>query len=227
MITPTDMRKAKILIVDDQEINILLLVRMLEGAHYQSIASTMDPRQVCALHEANRYDLILLDLQMPEMNGFQVLDALKRVAGDDYLPVLVITAQPGHKLQALQAGAKDFISKPFELPEVLARVQNLLEVRLLHQALRSSHDILEQRVRERTSELRNSYLQTIYTLTRAAEFRDEDTGVHVQRISYYCHSLAQRLGMDHVFTENLFFASPLHDVKKSEFPITSCSSPGL
>ena len=132
MVSASDILNASILIVDDQEVNVLLLERTLGGAGYTSITSTMDPREVCALQRKNRYCLILLDLQMPGMDGFQVLEGLKDIEKDDYLPVLVITAQPGHKLRALQAGAKDFISKPFDLPEVLTRVRNMLEVRLLH-----------------------------------------------------------------------------------------------
>jgi diguanylate cyclase (GGDEF)-like protein len=132
MISSSDILHGKVLIVDDQEANVILLDRMLRGAGYVSITSTMDPREVCELHRNNRYDLILLDLQMPVMDGFQVMEGLKEIETDGYLPVLVITAQPGHKLRALQAGAKDFISKPFEMAEVLARVHNMLEVRLLH-----------------------------------------------------------------------------------------------
>jgi len=131
MINSSDILKAKILIVDDQKANVLLLERMLRDASYTCIASTMDPLEVCALHRENRYDLILLDLQMPGMDGFQVLDGLKQIETDGYLPVLVITAQPDHKLRALKAGAKDFVTKPFDLAEVLSRVHNLLEVRLL------------------------------------------------------------------------------------------------
>jgi len=127
-----DILNASILIVDDQQINVSLLEQTLREAGYASVASTTNPREVCALHRKNRYDLILLDLQMPGMDGFQVMEGLKTNHEDGYLPVLVITAQPGHKLRALQAGAKDFISKPFDLPEVLMRVRNMLEVRLLH-----------------------------------------------------------------------------------------------
>src|SRR4030066_516781 len=132
MVCADDMLNASILIVEDQEANVQLLEEMLREAGYRCITSTMDPHAVCALHRDNRYDLILLDLQMPGMDGFQVMEGLKTNEADGYLPVLVITAQPGHKLRALQAGAKDFISKPFDLVEVKARVHNLLEVRLLH-----------------------------------------------------------------------------------------------
>ena len=132
MISPADILKASILIVDDQEANIAMLEQMLREAGYVSIASTTYPSNVCELHRTRRYDLILLDLQMPGMDGFQVMGALKEIETDGYLPVLVITAQPGQKLSALKGGAKDFVSKPFDLGEVLIRVHNMLEVRLLH-----------------------------------------------------------------------------------------------
>jgi len=127
---------AKILVVDDVEANVVLLERLLLDAGYTSVSSTQDPHEVCELQRRHRYSLILLDLQMPGMDGFQVLEALKEVEKDDYVPVLVITAIPMHKLRALQDGAKDFISKPFEVPEMLIRVHNMLEVRLLHEAAR-------------------------------------------------------------------------------------------
>ena len=218
MISPPDILHGKLLIVDDQQPNIILLERMLRGAGYDAITSTMNPHEVCALHFQNQYDLILLDLQMPGMDGFQVMEELKGGIGDGYLPVLVITAQPGHKLRALQAGAKDFISKPFELPEVLARVHNMLEVRLLHQELQQYNGALEQRVRERTFELQASNLETIFTMVRAAEHKDEDTGAHVQRISYYCRELARMLGMDETFVDRIFIASPMHDIGKIGIP---------
>lgn len=142
MISATEILQAKILIVDDLSANLQLLERMLRNAGYVSITTTMDPGGVCELHRNNRYDLILLDLMMPDMDGFQVMESLKEIETDGYLPVLVITAQPGHKLHALKAGAKDFISKPFELAEVLARVHNMLEVRLLHLQTRKLYDEL-------------------------------------------------------------------------------------
>ena len=127
-----DVLKGKVLIVDDQQASVRLLERMLRGAGYTSVASTLDPREVSGLHWKNRYDLILLDLQMPAMDGFRVLEGLKQIERDGYLSVLVMTAHPGHKRRALEAGAKYFISKPFNAVEVLTRVYNLLELRLLH-----------------------------------------------------------------------------------------------
>jgi len=152
----TEILNAGILIVDDQAVNVDLLEQMLREAGYTRVASTMDPHEVCALHRKNRYDLILLDLQMPGMDGFQVIESLKTNDADSYLPVLVITAQPGHKLRALQAGAKDFVSKPFDLVEVRTRIRNMLEVRLLHRKLENYNRELEQAVKERTAELHES-----------------------------------------------------------------------
>jgi adenylate cyclase len=148
MISPSAIHSSRILIVDDKKANVLLLERILLGAGYTSVASTMNPREVCGLHRQNHYDLILLDLQMPGMDGFQVMEGLKEIETDGYLPVLVITAEPGHKLRALEAGARDFISKPFELAEVKARAYNLLEVRLLHTEAKNHGNVLEQTVRE-------------------------------------------------------------------------------
>jgi len=218
MIGAPEILRGKVLIVDDQGANVLLLERMLAGAGYTSVFSTLDPGAVRGLHLENRYDLILLDLQMPVMDGFQVMTELKALEPDGYLPVLVITAQPGHKLAALQAGARDFVSKPFELAEVLARVHNMLEARLLHKALRNQNDVLELRVRERTADLQESYSETIVTMMRAAEQRDEGTGAHVQRIGYYCRALSTLCGQDEVFVDTIFFASPMHDIGKIGIP---------
>jgi len=155
-IAPSEILNASILIVDDQEANVSLLTQLLEGAGYSRVSATMHPGQVCALHRQHRYDAILLDLQMPEMDGFQVMAALKTSVADQYLPVIVITAQPGHKLQALESGARDFVSKPFDLVEVKARIRNMLEVRLLYRKLDDYNKRLELAVQERTAELRES-----------------------------------------------------------------------
>ena len=151
MINASDILRANLLIVDDQAANVLLLERLLSSAGYTSVTSTQNPREVCELHRKNNYDLILLDLQMPDFNGFQVMDGLKEIEAEGYLPVLVITAQPDEKLRALKAGAKDFVSKPFDLAEVLVRVRNLLEVRLLHSETKKLYKqvVAEQKVSER------------------------------------------------------------------------------
>jgi len=151
VIKDSDILKANLLIVDDQSANVLLLEKILRGAGYTSIASTQNPHEVYQLHKENNYDLILLDLHMPIMDGFQVMASLREIETSGYLPVLVITAQPEEKLRALKSGARDFISKPFNLAEVLVRVQNLLEVRLLNLQTKSLFEqvVAEQRVSER------------------------------------------------------------------------------
>jgi serine phosphatase RsbU (regulator of sigma subunit) len=148
MVNSADILNARILVVDDLEANVRLLEGMLRIAGYTCVESTTDPTEVCELHRKNRYALILLDLQMPGMDGFQVMEGLKEIEEDGYLPVLVITAQPDHKLRALQAGAKDFVSKPFDLAELRARVHNILEVRLLHLETKNYSKVLEETVRE-------------------------------------------------------------------------------
>lgn len=226
MISSSDFLLANVLIVDDQEANVILLEQLLRGAGYASITSTTNSTKVCELHRRNRYDLILLDLMMPVMDGFAVMECLKEIETGWYLPVLVITAQPEQKLHALQAGAKDFVSKPFELSEVLARVRNMLETRLLYKQLHNYNDVLAQRVREKTAEIKESNLETIFTMTRAAEHKDEDTGAHVQRISYYSRELAKILGLDGVFVDHIFFASPMHDIGKIAIPDHILLKPG-
>jgi PAS domain S-box-containing protein len=156
MISEQTILEASILIVDDQEANVLLLEQMLREAGYLHVSSTTDPQTVCALHRANHFDLILLDLQMPVMDGFQVMEGLKEIEAEGYVPILVITAQPGHKLRALASGAKDFVSKPLDLVEVKTRIHNMLEVRLLYKKLEKYNQVLEQTVEERTAELRES-----------------------------------------------------------------------
>lgn len=171
MVCEADILNARILVVDDLEANVRLLDRTLRGAGYSSVASTRNSVEVCELHRENRYDLILLDLNMPGLDGFQVMEALKEVEADGYLSILVVTAQPAHKLRALQAGAKDFISKPFDLVELQARVHNMLEVRLLHKETILHAAMLEQslleveenraKIRQQNIELRTLYDQIV------------------------------------------------------------------
>ncbi|MCM2256215.1 MAG: EAL domain-containing protein [Vicinamibacteria bacterium] len=144
MIGAADILRAQVLVVDDSPVNVLLLERMLGAAGYSAVSSTTDPRAVCGLYREHRHDLILLDLKMPGMDGFEVMQGLSEIETEGYLPVLVLTAEPGHKLRALQAGAKDFISKPFDQVEVLTRIHNLLEVRLLLREARSYGQLLER-----------------------------------------------------------------------------------
>lgn len=184
MISGRDILNAKILIVDDLEPNVRLLEQMLAGAGYTCVASTMNPHAVCDLHRQNHYDLILLDLLMPGMDGFAVLEGLKNIETFGYASVLVVTAQPGHKLRALQAGAKDFISKPFDLVEVKARIHNMLEVRLLYKQVEKHNELLEQTVLERTAELRESE-ERFQRLTELSSdwYWEQDASGHFTKVS--------------------------------------------
>jgi two-component system cell cycle response regulator len=145
MISGADIFNANILIVDDREANVSLLDQILSEDGYTRITTTTNSLEVCALHEKNRYDLIVLDLQMPDMDGFQVMEGLKKYGFEHYLPVIVLTAQPAHRLRALRAGARDFIGKPFELADVTTRIHNMLEVRLLYKELENHNKVLEHR----------------------------------------------------------------------------------
>jgi PAS domain S-box-containing protein len=189
MVTSSDILKAGILIVDDQAANVSLLEKMLRGAGYVSIESTTDPNKVCELHRKNRYDLILLDLQMPGLDGFQVMEGLKEIENGGYLSVLVITAQPDHKLRALKAGAKDFVSKPFDFAEVLMRVHNLLEVRLLHRKAEMRAEQAETRGEQaiRASELR--YRRLFETAQDGILILDAGTGQVVDANPFMKHLL--------------------------------------
>jgi serine phosphatase RsbU (regulator of sigma subunit) len=169
MISSVDILRAKILVVDDKEANVRLIEGMLRVAGYTSVQSTTDPAQVCELHRKNHYGLILLDLQMPGMDGFQVMEGLKEIEADGYLPVIVITAQPDHKLRALEAGAKDFVSKPFDLAELRARVHNILEVRLLHIEMRDCNQALEETVHELEVSRELVRLKTLEDLKRSEQ----------------------------------------------------------
>ena len=234
-IDPAEILNASILIVDDQEANVSLLEQLLSEAGYTHVTSTMHPLEVCALHRKHRYDLILLDLQMPGMDGFQVMEGLKTNDADGYLPVIVLTAQPGHKLRALQAGAKDFISKPFDLVEVKTRIHNMLEVRLLYKRLEEFNEVLEQTVEERTAELRESEAR-YRSLTELASdwyWEQDETGDFTKvsgpalemlgiRVRYACRR-SQRAGSQRLERGGAGSAAARRSPTGSRFS-TSCSA---
>ncbi len=208
------------MIVDDQEANVLLLERMLQSAGFTNVVSTSDPAEVEDLYNGFRPDLLLLDLHMPRLDGFAVMEKLKAGLGNDYLPILVLTADSTRetRLKALEAGAKDFLTKPLDPVEVMNRIRNLLEVRLLYEDLRNQNAILEEKVRERTQELKDTRLEVIHRLGRAAEFRDEGTGLHLMRISRFSVCLSKAVGLPGDITDLLYSASPMHDIGKIGIP---------
>ncbi len=192
----TLIKQASILIVDDQMTNIVLLEKILRSDGYQNITSTTQPIDVLELYMANQFDIVLLDLEMPRLNGFEVLEQLQNFERDNYVPVLVVTAQSEEdiRLQALQQGAKDFITKPYNSLEVLNRTRNMIEVRILNKQLLNQNRILEERVLARTQELENTRFEVIQRLARAAEYRDQETGNHILRMSHVSRLLAEKLG---------------------------------
>lgn len=222
-------KDAKILIVDDQPPNVMLLEKILATEGYTHVDSTTDPRQVVELYQQNHYDIVLLDISMPYMTGYDVMEALREIEGDDsYVPVLILTAQNDRdtRLKSLEAGAKDFLTKPFDRIEVLNRIRNMIEVRLLHSQVRNQNKILEQKVRERTHELNETRLEIIRRLGRAAEYRDNETGLHIIRMSKFSQLLARHVGMGELEAEMILNASPMHDIGKIGIPDSILLKPG-
>ena len=233
----------RILVVDDEEMDVRLLERLLNRSGFDEVATTTDPTNVTQVFQAFRPDLVLLDLHMPVHDGFAVIDDLRTFIDEEsYLPIVVLTGDGSQetKRRALAAGAKDFITKPFDSAEVLARVQNLLETRALHLKLSGDNKALEMAVRARTAdlqgtlqqlekvhdELRLSRQETIYRLSLAAEFRDDDTARHIQRMGQYCALLGERMGHGLETCEQLRLAGEMHDVGKIGIPDSILLKPG-
>jgi putative two-component system response regulator len=219
---------ARILVVDDETPNVLLMERILERAGYSNVVSTTDPEAVLGIVEEFRPDLLLLDLMMPGLNGFDILELLgSAMPGDRYLPVLVLTADATQEVRrrALRAGARDFLTKPFDVDEVLLRIHNMLDIRFLNKRLQDQNAALESRVRERTSELEQSHLETFERLALAAEYRDDDTGQHTRRVGRMAALLGQELGLENEIVERLERAAGLHDIGKIGVPDTILLAP--
>ncbi|MBF0270412.1 MAG: response regulator [Alphaproteobacteria bacterium] len=226
---PDPLRESRVLIVDDESANVALLEDMLEQEGYADLTSTSDPREVEGLHRAKDFDIILLDIRMPHISGIELLGKLSASLTDgDWLPVLVLTAQTDDetRMKALQAGARDFVNKPFKRWEVLLRIRNLLETRHFFKRQRLRADELEEVVRERTREVRETQLQIIERLGRAGEYRDEETGQHVLRMSHASHKLALAAGLDVATAELILYATPMHDVGKIGISDTILLKPG-
>ena len=236
MIDDAKIQNAKILIVDDKADNVRLLEMMLSFSGFKNVQSTTDSRDVHDLHQENDFDIILLDIRMPHLDGFQVMDQLAKSNLDgDYLSILVLTAQNDMdtRLKALQSGARDFVTKPFDKAEVLNRISNLLEVRLLYKERQLQNEILENKVKERTIELQRrnqeldkTRLEVIRRLGRAGEYRDNETGMHVVRMSKSSQVLALAAGLGEERSGMILNASPMHDVGKIGIPDGILLKPG-
>jgi putative two-component system response regulator len=233
IISQQDIQTAQILVVDDKPDNLDILVDQLEEFGYSNIVSTMDPTEAVSLYTHQDFDLVLLDIMMPVMNGFEVLEVFGAVGKN--IPVIVLTALQDKttKLKALNAGAKDFLTKPFDSQEVQARVSNLLEAHLAQKKLSLYNQDLEQQVLDRTLELSKkngelikTQLHVVQRLGRAGEFRDSDTGLHVIRMSHYSHLLGQACGMKDEESFLLLHAASMHDIGKIGVPDRILLKPG-
>ena len=215
-------RNARILMVDDEEANIDILRRTLSRAGFWRVESTQDSREAASLYVRHRPDLILLDLHMPHMDGLQVLDTLREIAEATYLPILILSGDltPEARRDALSRGAKDFVNKPFQPDELLLRIKTLLETRFLYLEIQSQNQVLEAKVRERTRELVEAQIEIIERLAIAAEFRDDNTGQHTQRVGQMSALLARQLGLPDTQVSLIARAAPLHDVGKIGVPDT-------
>ena len=218
-----------LLIVDDEPENVRLLLKILNRSGYTNVATTTDSTGVMELHSECRPDLVLLDLHMPVEDGFEVLAKLAPfTTGVEHLPVVIITGDgsPEVKRRALSLGAKDFISKPFDPGEVVLRIKNLLETRVLHQELRRHNSELETMVVARTRQVEESQVEMLERLARAVEFRDDDTGDHTKRVGLLSARIAEAIGLDSAMVELIKRAAPLHDIGKVGIPDAILLKPG-
>jgi putative two-component system response regulator len=212
--------KARILIVDDEATNVDVLRRVLERAGFTRVETTTDPREARKLYLDFRPDLILLDLHMPHLDGLGVMDELNQIAEATYLPILVLTGDvtPEARRDALSRGAKDFVYKPFSTDEILLRIGTLLETRFLYLQIQSQNQMLEAKVRERTRELEGAQFEIIERLAKAAEFRDDNTGQHTERVGQMAALIAKQIGLPDSQVSLIRRAAPLHDVGKIGIP---------
>jgi putative two-component system response regulator len=219
---------ARILIVDDEPVNLKLLDKMLSAQGYSNLVLIQNPLQVLETYQQQRADLILLDINMPQLDGFGVLEQLKALNDPLLPPIVILTAQHSQDflLRALNAGARDFITKPFDRNELLARVRNMLDAQLAHRLVYEQKDVLDEMVQIRTDELRRTRLQVVQRLGRAAEYRDNETGNHILRMSHISALLAKSIGWNEADCELMLHASPMHDIGKIGIPDHILLKPG-
>nr|WP_315427157.1 HD domain-containing phosphohydrolase [uncultured Albidiferax sp.] len=226
--TSESMELARILVVDDEPANLKLLEKLLTSQGYPAPALVQDSRETLQRYQQLRPDLILLDINMPHLDGYQIMEQLKALDDPLLPPIVVLTAQLGreHMVKALALGARDFVGKPFDRVELLMRVRNLLDAHRAHRLLHDQKAALEEMVRARTEDLNRTRLQVVHRLGRAAEYRDNETGLHTIRMSHYAARLAHSLGWSATDCELLLHASPMHDVGKIGIPDAVLLKPG-
>lgn len=219
MLSEEKILDAKILAVDDNVLNIQVLKKILSSAGFINITTLTDSTQALSAYQEIKPDLLLLDLKMPGLNGFEIMAQLALNNPNDYLPILILTAEDeSARLKALSCGAKDFLHKPYQASEVILRSRNIIEVRLLYKQIKNENLSLEAQVQERTDQLKQSRLDVIYRLAKAAELRDTDTADHIVRMSRYCEKIAIAMGSTPAQAEIILNTSPLHDIGKIAIP---------
>lgn len=225
--TLSELKLMNILIVDDESANIRLITTLLDIAGYTNILSTQDPREALVLCRESATDLIVLDINMPHMSGYEVMEELQTL-GQDMPVVLVLSAQSDKRFrhQALDSVALDYVSKPFDTHELLSRIRNLLEVRRAQTYMRNQNRLLEEEVQKRTQQLQDSRLEVVRRLGRAAEYRDNETGLHIIRMSKMAALIGKVSGMDAQECDLLLNASPMHDIGKIGIPDHILQKPG-
>jgi len=218
---------ATLLIVDDDERNSRVLEAQLRAEGYRTLYASSGEAALEQLR-TELPDLILLDVMMPGMSGFELAGRLKQDERTKNIPIIMVTALEDResRLNALHHGAEEFLTKPVDRAELWVRVRNLLRLKEYRDLLADHNRLLEEQVAARTKELRDAYKDTIYTLVQAAEYKDEDTGSHIQRIGFYCLDLAEEMGKDPAFCDAIFHASPMHDVGKMAIPDAVLLKPG-
>ncbi len=228
MITEAQILNANILIVDDDRIGVKLLEEIIHKAGFANVHSTTDSREAVALYHEIRPNLLILDLWMPDVTGFDVMQRLAQKYPDAFLPIVVLSHDADQQVQykALESGAKDFLNKPYDRIEVLIRFRNIIEAHILHQQVHRHNTVLETQVAERTRQLSETQLDVITRLARAIEYRDSETGYHIIRMSQYSARLASAAGMPELECDQILRAAPLHDIGKIGIPDSILQKPG-
>ncbi|MDH5393430.1 MAG: response regulator [Gammaproteobacteria bacterium] len=229
MISENDIKDSRILIIDDEQANVTLIEKILELDGYQNFVSTSDSTQAVELFQQLQPHLVLLDLNMPVFDGFDVMQQLSAIESDNTFPsILVLTAQTDRetRIRALTGGAKDYVHKPFDRVELLSRIRNQLEVKRLYEMVQNQNNHLEEKVASRTRELQETRLEVIHRLGLAAEYRDNETGLHIIRMSKVSSELARAVGMDAKQCELILNSSPMHDIGKLGIPDSVLLKPG-
>ena len=220
MTTSYSLHEAPIMIVDNEPDNCQLLSDILKDSGYRNVIIATDSREVVGLYALHRPGVILLDVQMPNIDGYELMRQMRLLDPSGFPPVLVLTEAQDRdvKLRALSSGAKDFLTRPVDPAEVIARTKNLLEIGMLHREMRDQNRILEERVRERTRELQESQIEVVYRLAHACERRDMETGDHIMRMSRYSACIARGLKLPSEECDLIRHASPMHDIGKIAIP---------